>query len=95
MEERQVGNPSNLRSTINRPPKKHDKNSQVKVAVKNLSAKWDDTYEVMTLTDISFEVQRGQLLAIIGPVGCGKVKYSLRLKINFNLHSTCKEAYVS
>ena len=41
--------------------------------MKNFSAKWKEDYEENTLTDINLKVKPGQLVAIIGPVACGKV----------------------
>lgn len=42
------------------------------VDVKNITASWDDSQQ-STLDDISIRVKQGQLCAIIGPVGSGKV----------------------
>ena len=53
--------------------KREDGGDRTKVSVKNMSAKWNVEEKENTLTDISFDVQEGHLLAIIGPVGSGKV----------------------
>ena len=40
--------------------------------------------EQTTLNDISVKVKAGKLLAVIGPVGAGKVRYYLVCVININ-----------
>ena len=47
------------------------------IIVANLNAKWNPSSEEMTLSNISLEVRRGQLVAIIGTVGAAKVIYNL------------------
>ena len=46
------------------------------VECKNITVKWPATGESEgnTLTDISFKVHPGQVLAVVGQVGSGKVK---------------------
>jgi phospholipid/cholesterol/gamma-HCH transport system ATP-binding protein len=39
------------------------------ITVRNLTMGWDD---VILLEDVSFEVARGEVFAILGPSGCGK-----------------------
>jgi len=58
------------------------------VKVENLSFSWDKKVPenkpggakkkptVLNLNDISFDLKNGELLAVIGPVGCGKVTQS-------------------
>lgn len=41
--------------------------------MKNVSAVWDEHSNRLTLNEIDFHVKQGQLCAIIGPVGSGKV----------------------
>lgn len=43
-----------------------------KVEVKNLTKKFGD---LLVLDDISFEVQKGEFLCIVGPTGCGKTTF--------------------
>ncbi|XP_031558850.1 multidrug resistance-associated protein 4-like, partial [Actinia tenebrosa] len=42
------------------------------VEVEKISAKWNESLNTQTLTDISFKVTPGELLMIVGPVGAGK-----------------------
>lgn len=49
------------------------------VGLMGVSAKWIVDGE-MSLTDLNIDIRAGQLVAIIGTVGCGKVS-SKRLKI--------------
>lgn len=44
----------------------------VKVRVNHLTKKFDD---LLVLDDISFEVNRGEFLCIVGPTGCGKTTF--------------------
>lgn len=41
--------------------------------ISNASAKWTDTQEDNSLKNINLTVRPGKLVAIIGPVGAGKV----------------------
>lgn len=43
------------------------------LVMSGVTAKWSNTTEDNTLTDVSFSVKAGELLAIVGPVGAGKV----------------------
>lgn len=43
-----------------------------KVQVKNLTKKFGD---LLVLDDISFDVQKGEFLCIVGPTGCGKTTF--------------------
>lgn len=52
----------NITYTINDP----------KLVLKNVSAKWLDDSTENTLTDININIDKSQLVAIIGPVGSGK-----------------------
>ncbi|KAG0716160.1 Multidrug resistance-associated protein 4 [Chionoecetes opilio] len=42
------------------------------LAAAGVTAKWSNTTEDNTLTDVSFSVKAGELLAVVGPVGSGK-----------------------
>lgn len=46
------------------------------VEVNNVSAMWDEKSNRKTLSQIDLKIKPGQLCAIIGPVGGGKVKRS-------------------
>lgn len=43
-----------------------------KVEVRNLTKKFDD---LLVLDDVSFDVQEGEFLCIVGPTGCGKTTF--------------------
>ena len=45
---------------------------RTKIAVKNLTKRFGD---LLVLNDISFDVARGEFLAIVGPTGCGKTTF--------------------
>jgi sulfonate transport system ATP-binding protein len=45
---------------------------QTKIDVKNLTKRFGD---LLVLDDISFNVARGEFLAIVGPTGCGKTTF--------------------
>ncbi|KAJ8030662.1 Multidrug resistance-associated protein 4 [Holothuria leucospilota] len=63
------------------------------VKVENLSGSWKvDNSNGLVLDDISFSVQRGELLAIVGPVGCGKS--SLLMALLEELPSKTGESYL-
>ncbi len=47
-------------------------NKEVKIRVKNLTKKFGD---LLVLDDISFEVEKGDFLCIVGPTGCGKTTF--------------------
>jgi len=44
----------------------------VKIEVKNLTKRFGD---LLVLDNINFNVARGELLAIVGPTGCGKTTF--------------------
>lgn len=50
-----------------------------RLVLDNVEAKWNPEAPNLTLDKMSFSVRKGQLLAIIGPVGAGKVKHSIIL----------------
>ncbi|KAL3281370.1 hypothetical protein HHI36_004580 [Cryptolaemus montrouzieri] len=57
------------------------KDKEMGIFVKNASAKWSEASIDNTLSDITFSVTPGNLLAVIGPVGSGKSSlYQLILK---------------
>lgn len=47
------------------------------LTVSGLTAKWSNATEENTLNNVSCSVKAGELLAVIGPVGSGKVLYCL------------------
>ncbi len=47
-------------------------NRQVKVKVSHLTKKFGD---LLVLNDISFDVEKGDLLCVVGPTGCGKTTF--------------------
>uniref|UniRef100_A0A8C9GA40 ATP binding cassette subfamily C member 4 n=1 Tax=Pavo cristatus TaxID=9049 RepID=A0A8C9GA40_PAVCR len=54
-------------------PQLHDNNENVILHVQDLTCYWDKSLEIPALQQLSFTVRRGELLAVIGPVGAGKV----------------------
>ncbi|RMC06825.1 hypothetical protein DUI87_16273 [Hirundo rustica rustica] len=53
-------------------PQLHGNNENIILHVQDLTCYWDKSLETPTLEQISFTVRRGELLAVIGPVGAGK-----------------------
>uniref|UniRef100_A0A803VJK9 ATP binding cassette subfamily C member 4 (PEL blood group) n=1 Tax=Ficedula albicollis TaxID=59894 RepID=A0A803VJK9_FICAL len=53
-------------------PQLHGSNENVILHVQDLTCYWDKSLETPALQNISFTVRRGELLAVIGPVGAGK-----------------------
>jgi len=49
----------------------------------NAVAKWNDEYPEPTLNNMSVSVTTGKLVAVIGPVGSGKVQFSANILISF------------
>ena len=47
-------------------------NSESRISLKNVSCSWNATDDLKTLQNISIEIGNKQLVAITGPVGCGK-----------------------
>lgn len=46
--------------------------SRTKVQVRHLTKKFGD---LLVLDDISFDVEKGDLLCVVGPTGCGKTTF--------------------
>ena len=46
---------------------------EVAVSLQNATAKWNDEITDPTLNNVNVTMKSGQLLAVIGPVGSGKV----------------------
>ncbi|XP_049671757.1 ATP-binding cassette sub-family C member 4 isoform X2 [Accipiter gentilis] len=53
-------------------PQLHGDNENVILHVQDLTCYWDKSSESPALQQLSFTVRRGELLAVIGPVGAGK-----------------------
>ena len=51
---------------------KMEKERQIKVQVNHLTKKFGD---LLVLNDISFDVEKGDLLCVVGPTGCGKTTF--------------------
>ena len=52
---------------------KKEENQPVSLALENVTGKWRKDENEETLTNINLNLKMGQLVAIIGPVGSGKV----------------------
>lgn len=50
----------------------NEKSSNLSLKLKNFTAKWNENSTENTLSDLNLDVQKGKLIAIIGPVGAGK-----------------------
>lgn len=56
----------------------HDENADdFSVNISNATTKWTTDQKLNTLENINLSVKPGQLVAIIGPVGAGKVKIKI------------------
>ena len=51
---------------------KHQKQKDIKISVRNLTKKFGD---LLVLDNISFDVQQGDFLCVVGPTGCGKTTF--------------------
>ena len=56
---------SNVISNINEPGPSF-------IKMRSVHGKWNEKYESNTLDNINLDAKSGQLIAIVGPVGCGK-----------------------
>ncbi len=58
--------------------------SECLIELNQLTVKWPAAGEKedYTLTDISFNVRPGQVFAVVGQVGSGKVSWAIRKTIN-------------
>lgn len=52
---------------------KNEQSSDLGIMVTNVTAKWTDAQTENSLENINLTVRPGRLVAIIGPVGAGKV----------------------
>jgi len=54
------------------------------IVVSNATAKWTDAQTENSLENINLTVKPGRLVAVIGPVGSGKVKYTRAMNYNID-----------
>ncbi len=74
LEERQTNPPALQNGEVHgKGPLAEGGDEDYSIRIENLSAKWNPNYDENTLTDINLKVKPGQLVAIIGHVGSGKV----------------------
>lgn len=76
---------TNIGLVTNPKPEDNIAASMWSIDIDNISASWNDSQN-STLEEISIRVKPGQLCAIIGPVGSGKVRFAnmVGLKIWLN-----------
>ena len=55
---------------------------KAKVKVRNLTKKFGD---LLVLDDMSFDVEDGDLLCVVGPTGCGKTTFLNSLTKIYNI----------
>lgn len=48
------------------------------ITLEKATARWQPSNQEATLRNINLEIKRGSLIAVIGPVGCGKVQTQLK-----------------
>jgi len=56
--------------------KTQTRRKNVVVSFDKVTAKWPSATEGNTLTNLSFNVQPGQVMAVVGQVGSGKVYFN-------------------
>lgn len=68
--------PPKAQDILQNPDMKLDKNDEYVISLEKFSARWPGSSESNgnNLDEISFKVSKGELVAIIGPVGSGKVE---------------------
>lgn len=60
-----------------------EKLKNIGVFISNASAKWTDVYPENGLRSINLTIRLNELVAIIGPVGAGKVFINTITKVNY------------
>jgi ATP-binding cassette subfamily C (CFTR/MRP) protein 4 len=92
-----------LQPEISDTPKNNDKNEGKFVSVKNLYSSWECESKIHE--NVSFKVEENELLAVVGPVGCGKSSLLLALlgempfikgdiKLNGSVFYVTQEAWI-
>uniref|UniRef100_A0A671RXF0 Multidrug resistance-associated protein 4 n=1 Tax=Sinocyclocheilus anshuiensis TaxID=1608454 RepID=A0A671RXF0_9TELE len=64
-------------------PLTQEDKKEASVEIQDLICYWDKSIDAPTLQNVSFTVKPGQLLAVIGPVGAGKVSH-IKLILSFH-----------
>uniref|UniRef100_A0A671RX35 Multidrug resistance-associated protein 4 n=1 Tax=Sinocyclocheilus anshuiensis TaxID=1608454 RepID=A0A671RX35_9TELE len=67
-------------------PLTQEDKKEASVEIQDLICYWDKSIDAPTLQNVSFTVKPGQLLAVIGPVGAGKVSH-IKLILSFHFSS--------
>lgn len=62
---------SNLKLNLNVKENGYTENKSI-VNLHNISSKWTREISEVILKDINLNIERGQMIGVIGPVGCGK-----------------------
>jgi ATP-binding cassette subfamily C (CFTR/MRP) protein 4 len=57
--------------------------SDLGIVISNATAKWTDIQTENSLENINLTVRPGRLVAVIGPVGAGKVNFSMKHYLNY------------
>ena len=60
-------------ASITREAEEEKDGAKATVSVERVTGKWNKDEKENTITEVSLAVRRGELVAIIGPTGSGKV----------------------
>ena len=72
---------SDLGSNLEKPFSGSPAAVEPELKVDGITAQWSDESSHATLRDLSLTVKAGQLVAVVGPVGCGKVRKNFQITV--------------